>query len=178
MGRTDGNQTFGGSVPVCSSGVLHSVFAKSLSYSEERKPKSLFTTMKRLLGFCRRDRLKHLVKREIITRFVFQVQILVPKDESTGLSFSLLLLLVLIFTTGVNAFRFEVGDLFLLQIEFGKYRSVYVSLGYLLAFSANIVTHFCSCKNRTPEHFAGFSRLFSICFFSIYSYEVGDLLPY
>jgi len=37
MGRTDGNQTFGGSVPVCSSGVLHSVFAKSLSYSEERK---------------------------------------------------------------------------------------------------------------------------------------------
>lgn len=38
MGRTDGNQTFGGSVPVCSSGVLHSVFAKSLSYSEKKNP--------------------------------------------------------------------------------------------------------------------------------------------
>lgn len=78
MGRTDGNQTFGGSVPVCSSGVLHSVFAKSLSYSEEKKPRSLFTTMKRLLGFCYSDRLKHLVKCEIITRFVLEVQILVP----------------------------------------------------------------------------------------------------
>lgn len=78
MGRTDGNQTFGGSVPICSSGVLHSVFAKSLSYSEKKKPRSLVRTMKCLLGFCIRDRLKHLVKCEIITRFVLQVQILIP----------------------------------------------------------------------------------------------------
>lgn len=91
MGRTDGNQTFGGSVPVCSSGVLHSVFAKSLSYSEEKKPRSLFTTMKRLLGFCCSDRLKHLVKCEIIARFVLQVQILVPQDKSTGVSVSIII---------------------------------------------------------------------------------------
>lgn len=78
MGRTDGNQTFGGYVPVCSSGVLHLIFAKSLSYSEEKKPRSLFTTMKCLLGFRYSDRLKHLVKCEIITRFVLKVQILVP----------------------------------------------------------------------------------------------------
>lgn len=78
MGRTDGNQTFGGSVPVYSSGVLHSVFAKSLSYSEEKKPRSLFATMKCLLGFCCSDRLKLLVKREIIKRFGLQVKILVP----------------------------------------------------------------------------------------------------
>lgn len=78
MGRTDGNQTFGGSVPVCSSGVLHSVFAKSLSYREKKKPRSLVRTMKRLLGFCISDRLKHFVKCEIITRFVLQVQIVIP----------------------------------------------------------------------------------------------------
>lgn len=51
MGRTDGNQTFGGSVPVCSSGVLHSVFAKSLSYSEEKKTQEPVHNYETLVGF-------------------------------------------------------------------------------------------------------------------------------
>lgn len=94
------------------------------------------------------------------------------------MSVSLFLLLFLIFTTGVNAFRFEAGDLFLLQTEFEKYGSIYMGLGYLLAFSVNTVTHLCSCKNRISENFAGFSRIFNMYFFTIYSYEAGDLLPY
>lgn len=91
MGRTDGNQTFGGSVPVCSSGVLHSVFAKSLSYSEEKKNRSLFTARKGWLGFCCSDRFKHLATREIITRFILQVQLLKIRP-SVWLSLLLLLL--------------------------------------------------------------------------------------
>lgn len=89
---------------------------------------------------------------------------------------SLFLLLFLIFTTG--EFRFEAGNLFLLQTEFEKYRSIYMGRGYLLAFSANTVTHLYSCKNRISENFAGFSKIFNMCFFTIYSCEAGDLLPY
>lgn len=58
----------------------------------------------------------------------------------------------------MNAFRFEAGDLFLLQTEFEKYRSIHMGLGCLLAFSANTVTHLCSCKNGISENFAGFSK--------------------
>lgn len=89
-----------------------------------------------------------------------------------------LILLFLIFTTGANAFRFEASNLFLPQSEFEKYRSIYVGLEYLLAFSVNVVTHLCSCKNRISENFAGFSRIFNMCFFTVYSCEAGDLLPY
>lgn len=82
-----------------------------------------------------------------------------------------------IFTTGVNALRFEAGDLFLLQTEFEKYSSMYMGLGCLLAFSTNIVTHLCSCKTRISDNFAGFSEIVNMCFFTIYSYEERYLLP-
>lgn len=62
----------------------------------------------------------------------------------------------------MNAFRFEASDLFLLQTEFEKYTSIFMSLGYLLAFSASIVTHSCSSKNGVSENFAGFSRIFNV----------------
>lgn len=81
------------------------------------------------------------------------------------------------FTTEVNALRFEAGDLFLLQTEFEKYRSMYMGLGYLLAFSANIATHLCSCKTRVSENFAGFFKIVNMCFFTVYSYEERYLLP-
>lgn len=78
-----------------------------------------------------------------------------------------LILLFLIFTTGANAFRFEASNLFLPQSEFEKYRSIYVGLEYLLAFSVNVVTHLCSCKNRISENFAGFSRIFNMFLHSL-----------
>lgn len=53
-----------------------------------------------------------------------------------------------------------------------------MSLEYLLVFSVNVVIHSCSCKNRISENFAGFSRIFNMCFFTVYSCEAGDLLPY
>lgn len=78
----------------------------------------------------------------------------------------------------VYAFRFEADNLLPLQTEFENYRSIYMGLGYLLVFFANIVTCLRSCENRVSENFAGFSRIFSMCSFTIYSYEAGDLLPY
>lgn len=53
-----------------------------------------------------------------------------------------------------------------------------MGLEYLLAFSVNAVIHSCSCKNRISENFAGFSRIFNMCFFTVYSCEAGDLLPH
>lgn len=53
-----------------------------------------------------------------------------------------------------------------------------MGLEYLLAFSVNVVIHSCSCKNRISENFAGFSRIFNMCFFTVYSCEAGDLLPH
>lgn len=53
-----------------------------------------------------------------------------------------------------------------------------MGLEYLLAFSVNVVIHSCSCKNRISENFAGFSKIFNMCFFTVYSCEAGDLLPH
>lgn len=53
-----------------------------------------------------------------------------------------------------------------------------MDLEYLLAFSINVVIHSCSCKNRISENFVGFSRIFNMCFFTVYNCEAGDLLPY
>lgn len=53
-----------------------------------------------------------------------------------------------------------------------------MGLEYLLAFSVNVVIHSHSCKNRISENFAGFSGIFNMCFFTVYSCEAGDLLPH
>lgn len=85
---------------------------------------------------------------------------------------------VAVFTIRVNAFRCQVRDLFLLQTGFAKYRSLYVAPGYILAFSASTLTHWCSYKNGIPEKLAGFFRAFNMCFFTLHSFEMEDLLPY
>lgn len=59
-------------------GLAFSFCKKLVLYSEEKKTRSLFTAMKGLLGFCCSDRFEHLVTREIITRFVLQVQLMAP----------------------------------------------------------------------------------------------------
>lgn len=157
MGRTDGNQTFGGSVPVCSSGVLHSVFAKSLSYSEEKRNRSLFAAMKRLLGFCCSDRFEHLVDCETITKFALQVQLL--KVNPSMCLWTSLILLFLFYTVTVDAFRSGGRELFPLQTEFEKRGSLSMALTYILTSSEGIVTHSCLCKNAISERFC---RIFQV----------------
>lgn len=75
--------------------------------------------------------------------------------------------IIAVFTIRVNAFRCKVRDLFLLQTEFEKCRSLYMGPGYILAFSASTLTHWCSCKIEIPEQSAGFFRVFNMYFFTV-----------